>query len=1014
MLMSPSSLSASDLQGRDTESGQGSGNGTLTHSEIVFRNRVEGQKNRFTFTDAHNAVLEKAFEGSPYPTKNMKIQLSQIVGCTEVQVQNWFSRRRTRAALELQEKKEKQAALEKLDKDMMDKTSTSGVPISSTPTTSTATSSIPTSITLASSIPASIVPASSAPSGITPISPGPTSGAPASSSPITQPTFVNVDQGSTPTAVVSPSKELAQSPTTPNDDKGLLDAMAVTGTGSTTTPKPAATITKKSRPEFKSEPRAAIEVKLEPQTLEAREVLSWIARITRGNGLVNPEYVKFAVQLMEGAKDYDGRKYILNAFLSTRSQSVLQEFVKSKGPSVFRTWMLEAKSSGDSSDSKDLLLKSIDFLARLSFDYKTLKECKLGKVVKKLATDDGVDQEIAREAQQLMDKWVDDLSGAVSTTPSSGTTTTTKADSVQKSRKRERDEGPQEMQKTKSSDIPLPKFIKGASAAQVETVKKPNIVENVGFFDELKSSGSTASNKASISASKASSSSLSPVKIQALAAPEKLASPPVATPTTTATTTITTTATTTTPSSAAAAAAAISSAAAAILASASAIGIQVSSPTQPSHPSPITNGLNSPATPTTTITPTLPVPMEIEDEISKSRVTPGEVTPVTDSVTNGTTTTTTVAESSDAATDDTVAPPSKKRKVVRFKAEHELVSIRLIEPRGFYPEENNEDDGTGGGAGGNEYNMDHPGQRPFLLGMGSMEVNHDGYGYGNDDSSNRWNARPQFVLPDQMIEALVRGDMWTPPSELSESSGRAGRGSKSTEKDVQEKREAETLSVYYRQIAYIPPSPAEPDPEPLSAIAAMLGGQTPNGAAGSGAGTGAGAEKSNEASSVWEALSAAVAAAKSTSANSTAGGTATVQATALLNTLAGYNGYVQQQQQQQQQQYQAYAAMYGGYTQPTAGQTYANAYQSQQQPAATGGNEPTPAADRTKALLDMLQQTTQDQQPGYQQQQAYYAAYQQALQQQPQGNQQGNQQGGQQGTQQAYNYAAYYQNLYQS
>jgi len=54
--------------------------------------------------------------------------------------------------------------------------------------------------------------------------------------------------------------------------------------------------------------------------------------------------------------------------------------------------MLEAKSSSDSSDSKDLLAKSIDFLARLPFDYKTLKECKLGKVVKKLATDDGVDQ----------------------------------------------------------------------------------------------------------------------------------------------------------------------------------------------------------------------------------------------------------------------------------------------------------------------------------------------------------------------------------------------------------------------------------------------------------------------------------------------------------------------------------------------------------------------------------------------------------------------------------------------
>jgi hypothetical protein len=67
-------------------------------------------------------------------------------------------------------------------------------------------------------------------------------------------------------------RERAQSPTTPSDDKGSLDAMAVTGTGSTTTPKPAATITKKSRPEFKSESRAAIEVKLEPQTVRVHSL----------------------------------------------------------------------------------------------------------------------------------------------------------------------------------------------------------------------------------------------------------------------------------------------------------------------------------------------------------------------------------------------------------------------------------------------------------------------------------------------------------------------------------------------------------------------------------------------------------------------------------------------------------------------------------------------------------------------------------------------------------------------
>jgi len=56
-------------------------------------------------------------------------------------------------------------------------------------------------------------------------------------------------------------------------------------------------------------------------------------------------------------------------------------------------------------------------------------------------------KEIAREAQQLMDKWVVDLSG----TPSAGTggPTAVKSDSIQKGRKREREEGNHETPRTK-------------------------------------------------------------------------------------------------------------------------------------------------------------------------------------------------------------------------------------------------------------------------------------------------------------------------------------------------------------------------------------------------------------------------------------------------------------------------------------------------------------------------------------------------------------------------------------
>ena len=81
-------------------------------------------------------------------------------------------------------------------------------------------------------------------------------------------------------------------------------------------------------------------------------------------------------------------------------------------------------------------------------------------------------------------------------------------------------------------------------------------------------------------------------------------------------------------------------------------------------------------------------------------------------------------------------------------------------------------------------------------------------------------------------EALISGDLWRPPPMLLLSS--AERGSASTEKTVQEKREVETLSVNYIREAYIPISPAEPDPDPMdttagaTAAAAVMGSAVPS------------------------------------------------------------------------------------------------------------------------------------------------------------------------------------------
>jgi len=318
----------------------------------------------------------------------------------------------------------------------------------------------------------------------------------------------------------------------------------------------------------------------------------------------------------------------------------------------------------------------------------------------------------------------------------------------------------------------------------------------------------------------------------------------------------------------------------------SAIGVLTSSngqqtllsSSQPSQPSPLANGSDSNATLSTTATPipAVPSPMEIDEKplssSSSANNLTAEIAPVADASTSVTATETSAVTTADVVT----PPPSKKRKVVRFRADHDLVSIRLIEPRGFFAEEeeNNEDHEAAAAAGSVGYGTDHLGHRPFLLGVGG----HDGgYNEGWGNGSSRWNAslsslhgyngRSQFMLPEQMIETLVRGDSWAEPRKLLFESGRAERGAKSVEKDVQEKRESETLSVHYRQIAYIPPSPAEPDPEPVSsatttlpmAVAGlMLGGQTSNGG------------HSND-TSIWAAISAAVAATKTPTPSSASG-----------------------------------------------------------------------------------------------------------------------------------------------
>jgi len=158
-----------------------------------------------------------------------------------------------------------------------------------------------------------------------------------------------------------------------------------------------------------------------------------------------------------------------------------------------------------------------------------------------------------------------------------------------------------------------------------------------------------------------------------------------------------------------------------------------------------------------------------------------------------------VTDLSEGSTEQ-VSKPSKPKKTVRFKNADELVSVRLIDPRprpGDEEEEESDDDDNDNGYSG-----------PDLGDDDSMS-----YHLGRGGSSS---VKPVFMMTDARVLALVRGDSWRVPMEISiDQDHQVKWGERSTEKETQERRELETLSANYFQLAYIPPSPAEPDMDPV-------------------------------------------------------------------------------------------------------------------------------------------------------------------------------------------------------
>ncbi|KAF9583443.1 hypothetical protein BGW38_009447 [Lunasporangiospora selenospora] len=133
-------------------------------------------------------------------------------------------------------------------------------------------------------------------------------------------------------------------------------------------------------------------------------IASKIAPLLRGNSIVKLENVQPFVDLMHDAEDLIDKKIILNALLYTKSQEILKRFMRSEGPNIFRIWIYDAGKDVSSSEASELLIKTITVLRELPFDFKSLKNSRLGRVIKRLSTEYDM-PDVAKKAAALKDHW---------------------------------------------------------------------------------------------------------------------------------------------------------------------------------------------------------------------------------------------------------------------------------------------------------------------------------------------------------------------------------------------------------------------------------------------------------------------------------------------------------------------------------------------------------------------------------------------------------------------------------
>ncbi|KAF9983859.1 hypothetical protein BGZ75_004569 [Mortierella antarctica] len=217
--------------------------------------------------------------------------------------------------------------------------------------------------------------------------------------------------------------------------------------------------------------------------LASLEVAHRLGPLLLGGSIAKPENTLRIAEMMASVSDMGGRRYILNALLSTKLKPVQQRFLQTAGPQLLGMWIKNAMEDPHSPECQETVMKAIRILKALPFDLEKLRESKLGKIIKQIATGKEGSQELIRSAAELKDQWLglinstDILSLRSNMTSSSAGAkkTTPRGISV-----------PYFGDNQAREMAQLPKFAKAKPAATSGTgPKSPRITSNPGFFNEI-------------------------------------------------------------------------------------------------------------------------------------------------------------------------------------------------------------------------------------------------------------------------------------------------------------------------------------------------------------------------------------------------------------------------------------------------------------------------------------------------------------------------------------------------